>query len=119
MKKTLIIGASPNRYRYAHKAAIMLQNMGIEVVPLGIKKGVIGAVPIVCEKLHVKEVHTVAMYLNPSKQKEYYDYVIKLKPQRLIFNPGTENPELLKLAIRSGIDAINSCVLIMINSGRY
>ena len=119
MKKTLVIGASPNRNRYAHKAVIMLHNIGVDVVPLGIKKGKIGGIPIQIEKKPVLDIHTVALYINPVKQLEYYDYIINLKPKRLIFNPGTENSELQKLAIKNGIDAINSCVLILINSNRF
>ena len=63
--------------------------------------------------------HTITLYLNSQRQKAYYDYILGLKPQRIIFNPGTENLELIKLAKEQGIEIEIACTLVMLSTGAY
>ena len=86
---------------------------------LGLKEGEIDGVPILTGKPDLGEIHTISLYLNESRQKEYYEYLFSLKPQRIIFNPGTENIELKQLAKERGIDAQFSCMLVMLSIGDY
>jgi hypothetical protein len=79
----------------------------------------IGGVPIITDHPSQKEVDTITLYLNPSLQKEYYDYILSLHPKRIIFNPGTENDELVEMATEKGIQAIEACTLVMLNTGQY
>jgi len=67
----------------------------------------------------ISGVDTVTLYLNPDHQRDYYDYIFSLKPQRLIFNPGTENPELMRMAREKGVEVEEACTLVMLSIGDY
>jgi hypothetical protein len=117
--KTLILGASPNNERYSFKAVISLFKAGIEVVPMGIKKGKITNVKIVAPFTVQKDIHTISLYLAPQKQDQYINFILKLKPHRLIFNPGTENKILAKKLTASGILWENACTLVLLSTNQY
>ena len=121
MKKTVVIGASPDTSRYSYLACQMLDDAGIEFVPVGIKKGEILSNPILSlmEKPAIQDVHTVTMYISPKNQIEWYDYIISLNPKRLIFNPGTGNDELGQLAENKGIKVDYACNLVLIQTGQF
>ncbi|SMG33545.1 hypothetical protein SAMN05661096_02125 [Marivirga sericea] len=120
-KKTVIIGATTNPSRYAYFAADRLTNAGHEIVPVGIKKGEVFGEEIldIRESPKVKDVDTITLYLGARHQPEYYDYLLTLNPKRIIFNPGTENPELVNLANERGIETEYACTLVMLGSGVY
>lgn len=118
-KRTVVLGASPNPSRYAYFAVRSLTNFGHEAIPVGVKKGSIEGIEIINGKPPLEEVDTVTLYLNPERQKEYYDYILSLKPRRIIFNPGTENPELAKLAEANGITVEIACTLVMLTVGTF
>jgi predicted CoA-binding protein len=120
-KKTVIIGATTNPSRYAYFAAERLTNAGHEIVPIGIKKGEVFGEEIldIRKSPQVEDVDTITLYLGARHQPEYYDYILNLNPKRIIFNPGTENPELVKLANTKGIETENACTLVMLGSGVY
>jgi uncharacterized protein len=119
VKKTLVLGASPNPVRFSYKAVKSLQRHDVPVVPVGIKKGEIGGIEIVRERPDYGDIHTITLYVGPPRQKEYYQWLLSLNPKRIIFNPGTENPEFIKMAKEQGIEVLEDCTLIMLNSGRY
>ena len=119
MKKTLVLGASPNPERYAYLATQRLTQYGHEAVPVGIRKGEIGGIEILSGKPEVEDVDTVTLYIGPARQPEYYDYIFSLKPKRIIFNPGTENPEFMRLAQVRGIETVEGCTLVMLSIGAY
>lgn len=121
MKKTVIIGASNNRGRYAQIAAGMLKEYKHPIVPVGIHGGEIYGETILDmkEKPAIPEVDTVTLYLSPKNQKEWYDYFLSLKPKRIIFNPGTENDEFIRLAKRENIETVIGCTLVMLRTGQY
>lgn len=119
LPKTLVLGASLKPERYSYLAIRNLRKHGIEVVAIGSRKGKVEDVEIQTEPLIVSDIHTVTLYLGPKNQLPYYDYIINLKPKRLIFNPGTENPELEKLARLNGIDVVEGCTLVMLSNGTY
>lgn len=120
-KKTVIIGATNNPSRYAYLAAERLTRAGHEIVPVGIKKGeVLGeTIHNIREEPQISDVDTITMYIGPQHQPEYYDYLIGLNPKRVIFNPGTENMELVRKLNEKGIASENSCTLVMLGSGVY
>ncbi len=119
MKKTLILGASTNPSRYSNLAAQRLVANGHQIVNVGIKPGVVAGVSIEKPELIHADLDTITLYLGPQNQTEYYDYIIKSKPKRIIFNPGTENPELEKLAEENGIQTLEACTLVMLSTGQY
>lgn len=120
-KKTVIIGASPNPSRYAFLAAEMLQDAGYEIVPVGIKTGSVLGIEIqdLRQKPTIKEVDTVTLYIGPRHQPEWYDYILSLKPRRIIFNPGTENIEFQKMVAEAGAEALEACTLVMLRTHQY
>ena len=119
--KTVIIGASPNTDRTAYQAAQLLEKNGIDFVPVGIKSGeVLGKNILTREELsQVKDVHTVTLYVRPDLQADWYEAIFALKPSRIIFNPGTENPEFETLAESKGIEATEACTLVLLSTGQY
>ena len=121
MGKTVILGASNNPGRFSFKAAVMLGRYGYDFVPVGLKKGEAGGKHIlpIKDRPVIEDVDTITLYMNPVNQREYYKYIINLKPRRIIFNPGTENLELVRLAQQSAIETIEDCTLIMLGSGIY
>ena len=119
MKKTVVIGASPNPARFSHLATINLLNSGYEVIPLGVRSGDIAGHEIVTIRPTLFDVHTVTMYLTATRQQEWYDYIIGLQPIRIIFNPGAENPELEKAASSAGIECVDDCTLIKLEVGTF
>ncbi len=119
MKKTVVLGASPNETRYSYKAVNKLKANKIEVVAIGIRNGKIADVEIIKETPQLSNIHTVTLYLGAERQKEYYDYILSLKPKRIIFNPGTENTELQELARKNGIETTQNCTLVMLSLGIF
>jgi len=121
MKKTVVIGATDNPSRFAYIASNMLTEYGHEVVPLGIKKGEVAGKDILDlrQKPQIQGVDTLTLYIGPQNQPEWYDYLMSLKPKRIIFNPGTENSELENLARRNGIETEEACTLVMLRTGQY
>lgn len=120
-KKTVVIGATPDPSRYAFMAMRMLGDYKHEAVPVGIKKGeVLGkSILNLREKPPIEGVDTVTLYIGPQNQPEWYDYILGLNPKRIIFNPGTENDELEKLAGERGIEAVEGCTLVMLRSQQF
>ena len=119
MQNIMVLGASPNRQRFSNTCVKSLIRYGYQVIPVGIKEGEIAGKPIQTNKPTVKDIHTVTIYLNPEKQKEYYDYLLGLHPRRIIFNPGAENPEFKKKALEKDVEVVEDCTLIMLNSGYF
>ena len=118
-KKTIVLGASPNPSRFSYKAVLRLQKFGHEVIPIGLRKGSIDGIEIITEKNQYHNIHTITLYLNANNQKDYYDYILTSKPQRIIFNPGTENFELAELAKKNNIEVVEMCTLVMLSMGIY
>jgi uncharacterized protein len=118
-KKTLVLGASSNQERYSYMAVSRLLEHGYEVVPLGIKVGKVKDLEILTERKFFSDIHTVSLYVGQKNQSEWLDYVLSLNPKRIIFNPGTENPEFEKLAQERGIEALEACTLVLLSIGNY
>lgn len=118
-KKTLVLGASDNPSRYSYLAMNRLKAHDHPVVAVGRKESEVAGIAISKSPVVEDGVDTVTLYLNPTHQKEYYDYILDLKPSRIIFNPGTENPELMKMAREKGIEPVVACTLVMLATGQY
>jgi predicted CoA-binding protein len=118
-KKTLVLGASDNPSRYSYLAIQRLRNHGHPVVAVGKKIARVADVAIENEKTEFDNIDTITLYLNPLHQQEYYDYILSLKPKRIIFNPGAENDELAMLARKHQIKAIEACTLVLLSTGQY
>lgn len=118
-KKTLVFGASLKPNRYSNYAIQRLVASNIETIAFGLKRGEISGVKIDTELVSYKNVHTVTLYLNSKKQTAYYDYIISLNPERVIFNPGTENPEFYNILKENNIEFEAACTLVLLATNQY
>ena len=117
--KTLVFGASLNPDRYSYKAILMLRKTNILVVAFGLKYGVVCDVEIDTNLELYRSIHTVTLYLNPKRQLDYMEYILNLNPKRVIFNPGTENPDFFKLLEQYDISYEMSCTLVLLSTNQY
>ncbi|MCX7547606.1 CoA-binding protein [Xanthomarina sp. F1114] len=118
-KKTLVLGASLKAERYSNIAVSRLKQSGYQVVAIGLKQGSIEGVAIDTDLMPYKNIHTVTLYLNPKNQVTYYDYILSLKPKRVIFNPGTENSEFYNILKMNNIDFEVACTLVLLSTNQY
>jgi len=118
-KKTLVLGATPNEGRYANLAASRLVRSGHSIVNVGIKTGEVAGVPIEKPEIIHTDIDTITLYVGPQHQEELFDYILKTNPKRIIFNPGTENSQLRKMADEQGIETEYACTLVLLSIGQY
>jgi uncharacterized protein len=116
---TVVIGASINAWRYSHMCVLKLLDHQLPVEAIGLRDGSIGGVHIATGYPAFKNVHTVSLYIGAKKQEEYYDYIVSLHPQRIIFNPETYNPELERIAKFNDIETVEACSLLLIETGLF
>lgn len=119
MKKTVVVGASENPDRYSNRAILSLLKHGYEVIALGVKEGEVSGIKILSNQPQLIDIDTVTLYVGPKNQKDWIEYVLHLKPKRLIFNPGTENKDFYNLAFEQGIECIENCTLVMLSNNTF
>jgi len=119
LKKTIVIGASDNPERYAYKATVQLNKHGHPVIPVGLRKGKINDIDVLDDRPQIIDVDTVTLYVGPKNQSYWYNYILNLNPKRIVFNPGTENPEFEKMAEAKGIEVLEACTLVLLSTGQY
>lgn len=118
-KFTVVLGASPNPERYSNMAVNRLAAKGHPVVAIGSRAAQIGDIPVITAHPALEQVDTVTVYLNPTIQREYYDYILQLHPKRIIFNPGAENAELADIAREHQIQPVEACTLVLLSTGQF
>jgi predicted CoA-binding protein len=119
MKRTLVIGASEKPERYSNKAIRKLRAHGHEVVALAPRPGQIEDVIFETEKKEFRDIDTVSLYVGPQNQSGFMNYIVDLNPKRVIFNPGTENPEFKERLQKAGIRPEEACTLVLLETGQY
>lgn len=119
VNKTLVLGVSINPERYSNIAIKRLVLKSYQVIAIGINKGKVNEININNELTAHKNIHTVTLYLNKKRQKEYYNYILSLKPKRVIFNPGTENKEFYKILKEKSINYLEACTLVLLSTNQY
>lgn len=119
MKKTLVFGASLKPNRYSNYAIQRLIANNHKVTAFGLQEGLVGGVIIDNTLKPYSDIDTVTLYMNAKRQKEYYNYIMGLKPKRIIFNPGTENPEFFKLLKEQNIYFEIACTLVLLSTNQY
>lgn len=118
-KSTLVIGASLNENRYSNICVRTLKSGHFPVTAIGLREGMIDTIPVITGTPDLENIHTVTLYLNSGNQKPWFDYIMKLNPKRVVFNPGTENDEFADMLSSAGIETVEDCTIMMIQSGRY
>jgi predicted CoA-binding protein len=118
-KKTLVFGASLNPSRYSNLAITRLVMNGIETVGFGLRAGEVAGIPVKTSLDGLNGFHTITLYMNPGRQQEFYDDLLSQSPQRVIFNPGTKNPELYEVLRQADIEVLVACTLVLLATGQY
>lgn len=118
-KKTLVLGASTKPSRYAFLAIEKLVEKGHSVLAIGQNTGEVAGVKIQTKTIPLKNIDTVTLYLNPSHQRDYYNYIVEARPKRVLFNPGTENPEFYQLLELNDIKYETACTLVLLSINKY
>lgn len=115
----MVIGASTNPTRYSNLAIQMLLESRHPIVALGLREGMVGEVMITSEKKMFSDIDTITLYIGAKRQPEYYHYIVSLKPKRVIFNPGTANPEFQELLSQNDIEVLQACTLVLLRTNNY
>lgn len=119
-QRVIIVGASDKPDRYAHMALTLLRRHGHEVVPVHPRLTMIESIPVVSDLSEITgTVDTVTMYVGPAISSALADKLIALRPQRVIFNPGSENPELAISLESAGIAVEEACTLVLLNTAQF
>jgi len=118
-KKTMVLGASTKPDRYAYKAITMLVEKGHSVLAIGQNSGEVAGIKIQTKSIPLKNIDTVSLYLNSLRQKDYYNYIVEAQPKRVIFNPGTENPEFYQLLQLNNIKVEVACTLVLLTTNQF
>lgn len=118
-RTVLVVGATENPGRYAYLAANRLLDKGFEVELLGLKAGAVRGVPIQTGQPEFPDLDTITLYVGPRNQEPLIDYLISLKPKRILFNPGTENYAFEQKANKAGIATEEACTLVLLNTGQF
>ena len=111
----VVLGASNKPLRYSNQAVRLLIKNGFRVTPVHPRLEMIEALPVapgldaVCQP-----VDTLTLYVGPERLKPLIDDVILLKPNRVIFNPGTESMELKSKLEHAGIHWLEACTLVLL-----
>ena len=116
---TLVLGASLKPERYSNKAMNSLHKHGHSVKAIGLRDGNVAGIDIDTEPKNYDDIETVTLYLNPKRQEEYYTYIISLRPNRVLFNPGTENQKFKKMLEEAGIKTEEACTLVLLATNQY
>lgn len=119
MRTTLVFGASLKPDRYSNLAIKRLRENGQNVVAFGNRPGFVGNTQIKTNLSELPNIDVVTLYMNPERQQQYYQDILKLRPNKVIFNPGTENPEFYKLLREQGIQVEVACTLVLLATGQY
>lgn len=114
-----MLGATTKPDRYAFKAITMLTEKGHSVLAIGQNAGEVAGVKIQTKAVPLKNIDTVTLYLNPQRQRDYYNYIVEAQPKRVIFNPGTENPEFYQLLQLNNIKVEVACTLVLLTTNQY
>lgn len=119
-ERVAILGASSDPDRYAFKAQRLLKAHGHRVVPVSPKESVVDGDAAVASLGEIEgPVDTLTLYVRPAISDDYREQILALKPARVIFNPGTENPGLEKALAAAGIDCREACTLVMLRAGQF
>ncbi len=119
MRRVVVLGASANPLRFSYKAVTILRQQGFEVIPIGLRKGSIDTLEIITGTPEIDEIDSLLLYMNPDNQKRYYEYIFRVDPGTIIFNPGTENSELARMAREKGITVKFDCAINMLQDREF
>lgn len=119
MKKTLVFGVSLKTHRYSNLVINRLLDHNIETDAFGLKSGKIKGTTIETNADNFRNIDTITLYIGAARQTQYYGDILKINPRRVVFNPGTENPEFYKILKDNGVEVEVACTLVLLATGQY
>ena len=120
MEKVAVVGASPKPDRYSNKAIRMLAEYNHTPIPVApVHKTIEGYDVYESLAQITPPIDTVTLYLGPARQESVINEIIKLAPGRVIFNPGTENPEAKERLESASIQVIDACTLVLLKTNQF
>ena len=119
IKSTLVIGASLKESRYSNICVKTLASGHFPVTAIGLREGLIDGIQVQAGFPELHDIHTVTLYLGSENQKSWYNYILKLNPERVVFNPGAENQEFENMLSDAGIEVVEGCTIMMVKGGTY
>ena len=115
-----VLGASNKPDRYSHQAVLLLKQHGHSVIPIHPALTEIDGTSVTPSLADITQpVDTLTLYLNPARSAELTEEILDLAPTRVIFNPGTESPDLATALTDHGIPHENACTLVLLKSGQF
>lgn len=119
-QQVIILGASHKPDRYAYQALTLLREHNYAVVPVHpTRKSIAGMAVIAALEQAPHGAYSLTIYVNPARGLAAAETIVNIKPKRVIFNPGTESPELQQILTDAGIDWVADCTLEMLRQGRF
>lgn len=120
MSTVAVLGASDNPERTAYQAVERLLSNHHRVIPVSPKGGEILGLPVVSALGQISDpVDTLTLYVGPDRQGALLDDIVALKPRRVIFNPGTENPPIYPQLQQAGIAVQEACTLVLLGARQF
>ena len=115
-----VLGASPKPERYSNKAVRLLVEHDYHVIPVHPAAEKIEGLPVSKNLADIRQkIDTLTIYLAKELSGPMADHIIRLRPGRVIFNPGTENSELQQRLTEAGIEVEEACTLVLLNTGQF
>ncbi len=114
-----VLGASDNPERYSHMAVVLLKEHGHAAIPVHPALEAIAGLPVVKNLRDLPPVDTLTLYVGTARLPAMTDDIVRLRPGRVIFNPGTESPEVQAALNGAGIPWLEACTLVMLRTGQF
>ncbi len=118
-KNVAILGASDDKDRYSYMAFRLLKDHGYLPVPIHPSLGEIEGEKVFKSLSEAPSADTLTLYVNPKISSQMMADIIKFGAKRVIFNPGTENPELREKLHQNGVEVLEACTLVMLKTGQF
>lgn len=121
MEVVVVVGASSDTSRYSYKAMEMLEEFGHQAIPVHPREEMVRGHKVIHQLADLvgQKIDTVTIYVNSAISDKYEKDLLFIRPKRVIFNPGAENPRLSKALNESGIKTENACTLVLLRTGQY
>jgi len=119
-RNVVVLGATPKSDRFAYRAMKMLREHGERPIPVNPAfQEVLGETCYRSIADVPDPIDTVTMYVGAARSEPLIADIVHAKPRRIIFNPGAENDHLASEAEAHGIEVVNDCTLVMLQTGAF
>jgi uncharacterized protein len=115
-----VLGASPKEDRYSFKAVHLLKEYGFIPIPVHPAGHTVDGIPGVKTLDDISiPVDTLTIYVGQEISQKEQERILRLKPRRVIFNPGAENDPLAEMLEKTGFEVVRNCTLVMLRNNLF